>query len=192
MTKAGVATIVSGLPRSGTSLMMQMLAAGGLPALTDGQRRADVSNPKGYYELEAVKRTREDSSWLERADGHCVKMISMLLYDLPPDRQYKILFMTRAIEEVLASQSAMLKDRKESQGPDDGTMRRHYETHLRKLEPWLKSQANMSVLYCSYNALVRNPREEAGRVLAFLALPLDVERMTASVDPELYRQRKRT
>jgi hypothetical protein len=189
MTKADEVTIVSGLPRSGTSLMMQMLGAGGLPALTDGERCADVSNPKGYYELEAVKRTREDPSWLERAPGHCVKMISMLLYDLPADRFYKIIFMTRAMEEVLASQAAMLKTRNEPMGLDDGTMRKHYEAHLRKLEQWVKDQKQISVLYCNYNDLVRNPREEARRVKEFLGLPLDADRMAASVDPKLHRQR---
>ena len=182
-------TIVSGLPRSGTSLMMQMLEAGGLLPFTDGVRTADESNPKGYYELEAVKRTKQDPSWLDNAAGRCVKMISMLLYDLPPGRAYRVIFMRRNMDEILASQSAMLKRRGEGQGAGDDEMRKHYEAHLQKLELWLKAQKNISVLYCDYNSLVGKPREHVERIREFLEIPLDVDRMTGAVDPALHRQR---
>ena len=102
-------TIVSGLPRSGTSMMMQAIAAGGIPALTDGFRAADVDNPRGYYEFEPVKKTREDASWLDRAGGKVVKMVYRLLYDLPAEGyEYRVVFMRRDIREVLASQKKML------------------------------------------------------------------------------------
>ena len=98
-----VITIVSGLPRSGTSLMMQMLEAGGMPVLTDGIRDADEDNPRGYYELEAVKRTKDDPAWLHGAPGKVVKMIYLLLYDLPTTYNYRIIFMRRPLSEVVAS-----------------------------------------------------------------------------------------
>ncbi len=103
-------TVVSGLPRSGTSLMMQMLVAGGLPALTDAVRSPDESNPRGYFEFEPVKRLRTDASWLEQARGRAVKIIHLLLRELPTDGrfQYRVLFLRRPLEEVIASQSAML------------------------------------------------------------------------------------
>src|SRR5208282_6104712 len=99
--------IVTGLPRSGTSLLMQMLCAGGLPVLTDGVRKADEDNPYGFYELEAVKRTKSDASWLSGATGRVVKMVYRLLYDLPPNRHYRVVFVRRRMEEILASQRTM-------------------------------------------------------------------------------------
>ncbi len=129
--------IVSGLPRSGTSLMMQMLEAAGLSILSDNERRADDDNPRGYYELEKVKALNRDNSWIDEAEGKVVKAISLLLYDLPADRQYKIVFMTRRMEEILASQSAMLQRRGEAEGPSDDRMRNYFEKHLADLTPWL-------------------------------------------------------
>ena len=105
-------TLVSGLPRSGTSMMMQMLHAGGIPAVTDNIRLADKDNERGYYELEAVKRTKDDASWLRDAPGKAVKVIYLLLYDLPTDYTYRVIFMNRNLDEVLASQRAMLERRR--------------------------------------------------------------------------------
>jgi hypothetical protein len=102
-------TIVSGLPRSGTSMMMQMLAAGGMPALADNLRQADEDNPRGYYEFERVKEVATDSSWLDEAEGKAVKMVYRLLYDLPADRSYRVIFMIRSLDEVIASQQVMLE-----------------------------------------------------------------------------------
>src|SRR5262245_20267166 len=100
--------VVSGLPRSGTSLMMQMLDRGGIPAVTDRLRAADEDNPRGYYEFEAVKRTKQDASWLPAARGRAVKLVSSLLYDLPNSEAYRVLFMQRDMDEVLESQEKML------------------------------------------------------------------------------------
>src|SRR5262249_30630691 len=100
--------IVSGLPRSGTSLMMQMLDGGGVPVLTDNIRAADTDNPRGYYEFEPVKATKRDATWLPAARGKAVKMVSQLLYHLPPGETYRVLFLERDLEEVLASQEKML------------------------------------------------------------------------------------
>jgi len=182
--------IVSGLPRSGTSLMMQMLKAGGMEVLTDNIRKADEDNPKGYYEFEPVKKTREDPSWLNRAEGKVVKMVSMLLYDLPSDRQYKIIFMKRRMAEVLASQARMLERQgKHRTEEDDRKIGRLFEEHLAEIEEWLAQQKNMEVLYISYNDIISDPLANAQKINRFLGNHLDIEKMSAVVDPALYRQR---
>src|SRR5262245_57688671 len=101
--------VVSGLPRSGTSLMMQMLDNGGIAVVTDNFRTADTDNPRGYYEYEKVKKIKQDASWLPGTRGKAFKMVSQLLYDLPPEEQYRILFMERDLEEMLLSQEKMLE-----------------------------------------------------------------------------------
>ena len=104
-----VITIVSGLPRSGTSMMMRMLEAGGMEVVTDNIRKANGDNPHGYFEFEKVKKIKEDSSWLDETFGKVFKMVSMLLYELPSDKNYKIIFMKRNMKEIMASQRIMLK-----------------------------------------------------------------------------------
>jgi len=184
-------TIVSGLPRSGTSLLMKMLEAGGLPPLTDKIREADEDNLKGYFELEKVKKLSEDASWIDQAEGKALKVISMLLYDLPADRDYKVAFMERKMAEILASQAAMLARRGESGGGlSDEEMARHYGNHLAKLARWLEEQSHLQVMRCRYNEMVADPRAGAEKVAEFLGLDLDVDTMASAVDPSLYRQRK--
>lgn len=183
-------TIVSGLPRSGTSLMMQMLEAGGLPALTDGIRAADASNPRGYYELEAVKNTAADPSWLSGAAGRAVKMVSMLLYDLPSGREYNVIFMQRDLDEVIRSQEAMLERLGRERGPEPGEMKRHYVAHLDRLERWLGRRADMRVLRVNFNEIMAEPGRHAERVREFLGVPLNVRAMCSVVDAGLYRERK--
>src|SRR5437868_1127771 len=122
-SKAQFLTIVSGLPRSGTSMMMRMLEAGGMPVLTDKVRSADEDNPNGYFEFEAVKRTKQDASWLDDSGGRAVKMVYRLLYDLPVNRNYRVLFMRRNLKEVLASQREMLRRKDpDADAADDGQM----------------------------------------------------------------------
>jgi hypothetical protein len=183
--------IVSGLPRSGTSMMMRALEAGGLSPLVDGVRAADEDNPAGYYELERVKQITEDVSWLEAAEGKVVKLISRLLPHLPPGRRYKVVFMRRDLDEVLRSQARMLERRGEPPGPADGEMKRMFMAHLAEIEAWLAGQPHLEVLYVSYNRMVSSPREQAERVNRFLGDRLDVARMILAVDESLYRQRKR-
>ena len=188
MTKSVI--IVSGLPRSGTSMMMNMLQAGGLPILTDNIRTADDDNPKGYYEFEQVKQIEQDPSWLEDAQGKVVKMISALLKHLPADYHYKVIFMRRKIEEVLASQRQMLIRRNEPTDTiADNKMADLYRRHLQQVEAWLAKQPNIDVLYVTYHQVVANPREHAEQINAFLGSGLDVDAMAASVDQMLYRQR---
>ncbi|MDY7108813.1 MAG: sulfotransferase [Planctomycetota bacterium] len=183
-------TIVSGLPRSGTSLMMQMLAAGGLPPLTDGQRAADPDNPKGYYELEAVKRTKHDPSWLDDAPGRVVKMVHLLLYDLPADRSYRIVFMKRDLEEVVRSQQAMLARTGQTgaQLPPEKLIAA-FQSQYRKIETWLAQQDNFDLLSISYNDLIADPAPAIAALNAFLGGELDEQAMRNAVDAGLYRQR---
>lgn len=182
--------IVSGLPRSGTSMMMQMLEVGGLPPLTDNLRKADDDNPRGYYEMERVKKIKEDKAWLDEAEGKAVKMISMLLYDLPQDRSYKIIFMQRAMSEILASQTRMLENLGKAQNIEDSAMRQHFESHLTQIHEWLNRQKNMDVLYSHYSDVVEAPGEYAVKICEFLGLDLDIDKMAGQVDKSLYRQRK--
>jgi hypothetical protein len=185
-------TIVSGLPRSGTSMMMKMLEAGGIPPLTDELRSADKDNPKGYYEFERVKKLDEgDTAWLEEAQGRAVKVISALLKHLPPDYQYKVIFMERKIEEILASQKQMLVRRGEA--PDsvgDDKLKDLFGKHLEQVQAWLDEQPNIDVAHFSYNEILESPREQAERINQLLGNVLDVEKMVAVVDEALYRQRR--
>jgi hypothetical protein len=186
-----VITIVSGLPRSGTSMMMRMLAAGGMEALTDEIRQADEDNPKGYFELERVKQIKEDASWLPDARGKVVKMISALLVHLPRTQTYKIVFMRRKMEEILASQQEMLRRRGKRADPsEDAKMAALYEKHLKQTDAWMTAEPNVAFIYVDYNRMLTNPGEEAARVGAFLDNGLDTGAMAAAVDRALYRQQR--
>ena len=185
-------TIVSGLPRSGTSMMMSALVAGGLQALTDNIRTADEDNPKGYFELEKVKELDRDNSWLEDAGGKVVKIISALLKRLPGQYHYKIIFMRRNMDEVLASQKQMLIRRKEpTDKVSDERMAEMFGKHLRAVEAWLEKQPNMDVLYVSYNEVLNNPAANVETINSFLGNTLDAEKMTSAVDRTLHRQQSR-
>jgi hypothetical protein len=187
----GTVTIVSGLPRSGTSMMMKMLEAGGIPPLTDEIRAADSDNPKGYYEFERVKKLdKGDRGWLEEAEGKVVKVISALLKHLPRDFTYKVIFMRRDMQEILASQRRMLIRRGESTDKDsDHEIGELLSRHVSEVETWMNEQPNIEVIYVSYNRMLENPVEEVERVDRFLGRMLDIEEMLAVVDPKLYRQR---
>jgi hypothetical protein len=184
-------TIVSGLPRSGTSLMMQMLSAGGIPALTDQVRAADEDNPRGYLEFERVKQIRQDKSWLNDAAGKVVKMVHLLLYDLPQDRPYRVVFMRRNLDEVLASQRKMLtrQGKAGAQIPED-QLRKVFEDQVKKVTSWLATQPNVRSIEVTYHDLIADPRGHAKRLNAFLGGTLNVEAMVSAVDPDLYRNRK--
>jgi hypothetical protein len=182
--------IVSGLPRSGTSMMMRMLAEGGLPVVTDEIRRPDDDNPNGYFELEAVRRLKEgNSAWLREASGRVVKVISSLLEYLPQEYQYKIIFMERDSKETLASQKKMLEHRGEAARVSEAEMEQQFYKHLAAIKPWLIRQPNVEVLYVKYNALVAEPEPFCQRIADFLDLPLDRARMLTVPDKNLYRNR---
>jgi hypothetical protein len=182
-------TVVSGLPRSGTSMMMKMLEAGGVPVLTDKIRRPDEDNPKGYYEYERVKKLKTDQDWLPDAVGKVVKIVSFLLLLAPPGFKYKVVFMRRALPEVLASQQKMLERRGEVVKDDDDEMAVLYTKHLRQVYGWLEAQPHMDVLYVDHRKAIENPRAAAEQVNTFLGGELEVERMVEVVDKSLHRQR---
>ncbi|WP_165248214.1 sulfotransferase family protein [Paludisphaera soli] len=181
--------VVSGLPRSGTSLMMQMLDKGGIPAVTDSLRTPDVDNPRGYYEFEIVKKIKEDASWIPETRGKVFKMVSQLLYDLPASETYRIVFMRRDFDEMLDSQEKMLARLGRPSAPRE-EIKRAFTQHLDRLFAWLEKQPNMPVLFVSHGDLVAEPRAQAERINAFFGGRLDVEAMVAAVDPSLYRNRK--
>lgn len=185
-------TIVSGIPRSGTSLMMQALEAGGMEVLADHIRKADDDNPKGYYELEAVKKTKDDTSWLENAPGKVVKMIYWLLYDLPEEGyDYRVVFMQRDIDETLASQKKMLK-RNAKKGSDltDEQMAEAFSRQLEKFDAWVAGKNCFSIISVNYKDMVQSPQDQCDRVNAFLGGNLNTTAMASKVDPSLYRNRK--
>ncbi|REJ87063.1 MAG: sulfotransferase family protein, partial [Planctomycetota bacterium] len=174
--------VVSGLPRSGTSLMMQMLEAGGLPVLTDNKRKADVHNPRGYYEYEKVKRLTTDNTWLPEAEGMAVKVVSLLLYELPDDLDYRVIFMRRRLAEVLRSQRRMLSAQARG-GPDDDAMRQHFERHLRELRKWAVEKSNIHWFDVNFHEVIATPASIAQNISKFLGRQLDEQAMAASVDP---------
>ncbi len=185
-------TIVSGLPRSGTSMMMSMLEAGGLAALTDGIRTADEDNPKGYYEFERVKKIKQDTAWLDDAKGKVVKMISQLLLDLPATYQYRVVFMRRNIDEVLASQKQMMVRRgtvKEG-GPSDKEMGDMLLKHVDHVLHWMDKQPNIKYVTVSYNEMVKDAKDSIAKINQLLGGTLNVAAMSGVVDKALYRQRK--
>lgn len=184
--------IVSGLPRSGTSMLMGMLSAGGVPLVEDGIRQADEDNPKGYYELEQVKELdkSDDKSWVRDARGKGLKVVSSLLHDLPDDCRYKVIFSRRHLSEVLASQKKMLAHRGESTDDvSDEEMARHFSKHLLGIHQWLDARANFEVLYVDHREALEDPARAAAAINEFLGGNLDTTAMAAVVDRQLYRNR---
>ena len=183
-------TIVSGLPRSGTSMMMQAIEAGGIPALTDNIRKKDEDNPKGYYEFEPVKRTKDDPAWVPGARGKVVKMVYALLYDLPEECEYRVVFMRRNTDEVLASQKTML-ERSGKQGAkiSDEKLAELFKDQLEKFDHWIAERKNFSILSVDYKDMITSPKVQCERINKFLEGVLDIDASVAAVDPSLYRNR---
>jgi hypothetical protein len=183
-------TIVSGLPRSGTSLMMQMLVAGGVPALSDGERRADTDNPRGYLEWERIKQLPHDPACIAEGEGKVVKVISRLLLSLPGGYEYRIVFMRRPLPEVLASQDQMLRRRGTyKEGTDPAVLSAAFEKHLREVCAWLEGKPHVKALHVPYHDVLSKPRDIGQQLVQFLGIALDEEAMTQQVDASLYRNR---
>ena len=184
-----IITVVSGLPRSGTSMMMQMLQTGGLPCITDELREADISNPKGYFEFEKVKGLRADNSWLPEAKGKVIKIISHLLSCLPPELNYKIIFMERDLGEVLASQRKMLANQgRGEENLSDERLGQIFAQQLRQVRKMLADR-QISTLFLGYKDVLEDPVEISTQLQAFLGNNLDQQAMRDVVDHNLYRQR---
>ncbi len=191
--------VVSGLPRSGTSMIMQMLAAGGLPVLTDGLRGADADNPRGYFEYEPVKNLYRDGDWITEARGKAVKIVAPLLPYLPAGFAYRVILVERNLDEVLESQSQMLIRRGEKvAGTVEDTparrarLKEEYGRQMHKMKSSLQSRSQTRVLFLNRHELLKNPQAAAEAVNRFLGGSLAPDRMAAEVDPSLHRQRANT
>ena len=182
--------VVSGIPRSGTSMVMKMLSAGGVEIVTDNLRKPDIDNPEGYYEFEKVKRLKDDCSWLSDSKGKAVKIISHLLYYLPNSFDYKILFVRRKMEEILASQRKMFERlQKAPDKIDDLVLSRKFNVHLANIQRWIKGKNNMECLNLNYGETIRDPIGQAKKIVGFLGRSLSVDAMTGVINPDLYRNR---
>jgi hypothetical protein len=185
-------TIVSGLPRSGTSLMMQMLVAGGMVPLSDGKRQADEDNPRGYLEWERIKQLPQDPGCIVEAEGKVVKVISRLLVALPTGHEYKIIFVERPLPEVLASQDQMLRRRgAPTEGTDPAVMSAAFEKHLREVHAWLDGKPHVKALRVAYHDVLRDAKSVAEKLAKFLGVELNLEAMVRQVDESLYRNRRK-
>lgn len=184
--------VVSGLPRSGTSMMMKMLEAGGQVILTDNLREADANNPNGYYEFERVKKLKDgDFGWIADSKGKVVKIVTGLIMYLPSDYKYKIIFMQRAMNEVLSSQKKMLgRLGKEDDKIADDKMAKIYQEHLKQVNAWIAKQPNIEVLYVNYNDMIDAPFASLTNVNGFLGGEMDVDVMAGVINKDLYRERK--
>jgi hypothetical protein len=186
--------VVSGLPRSGTSMLMQMLEAGGLDIVADFERAADRDNPEGYYELERVKKIDRsgDTTWLADVRGKVIKIVSHYLRYLPDSNNYRVIFMHRHLDEILASQAKMLVRRGEDAGTDDARMKELYIDHLAKAARELAARPCFDTLDLQHRATIRDPAATAARINQFLGGSLDEAAMKAVVNPDLYRNRQGT
>jgi len=183
--------VVSGLPRSGTSMMMEMLEKGGLEVLTDNLRKPDEDNPKGYYEFERVKQLPDDTAWLDEAEGKAVKVLGELIKHLPGDYHYKIVFMERNLEEIIESQTKMLK--RKGEDPDDiskDELRDTFKEYRKILKKQISSSPNMEVIYISYNDIMSHPEPVVESISAFFDGDLDKNKMLSVIDEDLYRNRE--
>ncbi|HUM47581.1 MAG TPA: tetratricopeptide repeat protein, partial [Chitinophagales bacterium] len=186
----GVITIVSGLPRSGTSMMMQMLKAGGAEIVTDDIRQPDNNNPKGYWEYEKVKKMMSDTSWMEEANNKTLKIIAPLLTYLPVKYDYKIIFMQRDIAEVMKSQQVMLGRKSEvQQNAFPIVLSEAFKKQTEQSLAWIKRSPNVSVLFVEYADAIERPEEVAENVAEFLGEELDISKMVEAVDKSLYRNK---
>ncbi len=185
--------IVSGLPRSGTAMMMNMLKAGGIKILEDKTRKPDENNPKGYFEYEPAKKLPEGNiSWLDEAEEKAVKVISFFLQHLPDKFEYKIIFMERNFDEILKSQKQTVMEKGQKTHPkEDKMMLEYYKSHVKQTKEWISLQSNFSVLYLSYNEMVKHPEQHLDSICEFLGNELNKDKMNKVIDEKLYRQRSK-
>ena len=185
--------VVSGLPRSGTSMMMKMLDAAALSIMTDNERAADEDNPKGYFEYARVKDLKDeaDKSWVREARGQVLKVISHLLETLPDENFYRVILVRRDFDEIIASQNKMLERRGEENQVADSTVKEAYIRHLVDIRYMVRRRPNFEMIEVQFMQAMEAPRIFATDVNKFLGGNLDVESMMAVVDLELYRNRKR-
>ena len=189
VTEENQIVVVTGLPRSGTSMMMKMLEAGGVPPLCDGQRQADSDNPNGYYEFEPVKRTKDDPGWVSQCAGKAVKMVYSLLYDLPADQQYHVIFMRRDLDEILNSQKRMLQNMQRHSGINDDRMARLFSGEIIRFQKWIAESSHINCLEVTYSDIAAGSAAPIHHINAHLGGKLNTSAMASIVDPSLYRNR---
>ena len=170
--------------------MMQMLAAGGLPLLTDHERQPDIDNPRGYCEWEPIKLLPKEPQRIDEAEGKAVKIITQLLLSVPVGRNYRLIFMERPLPEVLASQDEMLKRRGPNQPVDHALLTSAFRDHMKGVIAWLERREDIPICRMGYRKLLSDPAGSAQTVRDFLDLDLNVEAMVRQVDPSLYRNRR--
>ncbi|MCH7784741.1 MAG: alkaline phosphatase family protein [Bacteroidetes bacterium] len=178
--------IVSGLPRSGTSLMMQMLDKGGLDSLVDQKRKADESNPKGYYEFEPVKSIHKDNSWLDQAKDKSVKIVAPLLKHLDFKYRYKIIFMKRNLDEIIKSQQKMI-----GKNPDifPVSLYNAFRKQLESIEIWKNKEPGVELIYIDYKDVLDHPNVAIDKIQSFLGIDLKKNEMEKCIDISLYRNK---
>lgn len=183
-------TVVSGLPRSGTSMMMRMLEAGGIAPVVDHERKPNDDNPMGYYEYEPVKALKEDSSWVAGINGQAIKVIYKLVYDMPAAVNYRVIFMQRDLEEVLRSQEKMMRrDGLDPEAIGRDVLMQLFQTEVISFRRWADAQPNIRMFYADYARIVGDPAPLAADIAEFLDQPLDTRAMAEVVNPDLYRNR---
>jgi hypothetical protein len=183
--------IVTGLPRSGTSMLMQAVTAGGVPPLTDGLRTPDEDNPRGYFEFEPATRLRTDRSWIPRARGKVVKLVLPLLPYLPSGESYRVIVIQRDLGEVAASQKRMLERLQRSDQAavlSEPELDRAYRVHEEEVCRWLEQHEETAVLALDYAAILEDPPSAAARMAALLGSGFDEKAGAAAIAPELRRQ----
>jgi len=187
----GEIIVVSGLPRSGTSMLMKMLDAGGVPVFTDELRTSDVDNPGGYFEHERIKdlESEQDKSWLRRARGKALKVISHLLKALPDDNYYRVILIRRDLEEIIRSQNIMLEHRSEPNPVADRKAMELYGNHLIETKVYARRRPNFDILEVHYRLTLADPLSVSREIDTFLGGGLDVQAMAAVVNHDLYRNR---
>lgn len=170
--------------------MMQMLVAGGMTPLSDGERQADADNPRGYLEWERIKQLPKDPACIAEGEGKVVKVISRLLLSLPPGHEYRVVIMQRPLPEVLASQDQMLRRRGAyKEGTNPAAIASAFEKHLKEVYAWLDSKSNVRVVRVPYHDVLSQPAQVSRKLSDFLGIPLNAEAMAQQVDSSLYRNR---
>ena len=170
--------------------MMQMLVAGGMTALADGERKADTDNPRGYLEWERIKTLPKDPACIAEAEGKVVKVISRLLLSLPAGYDYRVVFMQRPLPEVLASQDQMLRRRGNyKEGADPAVISAAFEKHLREVYTWLDGKSYVKAIRVPYHDVLSQPKEMGRNLADFLGITLNIDEMCRQVDGSLYRNR---
>jgi predicted AlkP superfamily phosphohydrolase/phosphomutase/tetratricopeptide (TPR) repeat protein len=178
--------IVSGLPRSGTSMMMQILEAGGIEVFTDEIRQPDQNNPKGYFEYEKTKSLAKDNTWVQEAEGQALKVIAHLLPYLPNNLKYKVIFMQRDMKEVIRSQQKMINKNIDT---FPVAIAQAFEKEVEKVMAWARKEPDVDLLVLNYSEIIANPETEVKKISSFLNVYLDENEMISVIDPTLYRNK---